>query len=469
MKLALLHRALLALLVGAVACQDSGTSEETATNQVPLPELSTMEIQVANRLRELASEIKAQPTSAEAWGRFGMVAHAHELLDEAEIAYRNARDLDPNDERWPYFLGDVLSILGTDLESAEKSFRSFMQLHPDYAPAHMRLGNVLISRNNPGEAAQNLQRALDLEPALQPARVALAQVRLASGELDSAANLLETVLNKSPRHGQALSTLGQVYMRQGRTDQARKIATRARDAASYNLFADPLMGQVVAEGLSSIQIWERAKSFLENGNNEQAVIGLNKVIELSPSNAEAHLQLAVAYGNLGEISKVGHYLQRAVELNPESVDSRVRLASLYLDQQETTAAIPHLEAAVRLTPDDPDAGWLLGRALMQTAQLAPAISTFETTAALGVLTTASAHNDWGNALAQSGVLEAAVTHFEAALAIDPVNPQAFFFLGLAAEGRGRIEAAVGYYCRSLKSAPGSPAAARISALDRSCS
>ena len=40
-----------------------------------------------------------------------MVTHAHELWDEALVAYRQAERLDLEDERWPYYLGDVLSVV----------------------------------------------------------------------------------------------------------------------------------------------------------------------------------------------------------------------------------------------------------------------------------------------------------------------------------------------------------------------
>lgn len=435
---------------------------------VPMPDMTDMEPQVAARLRELERGIEASPRSAEAWGRLGMVMHAHELLDEAATVYARARELDPADERWPYYHGEVLSILGTDLEAAESAFSRFMELHPDYGPAHMRLGKVLVAQGRSEEASLQFERALELEPRLQPAQVALAQLELADGELEAAEQLLEQVLAESPRHEQALTTLGQVYMRQGRRDEAREVAARATHAAAYNLYSDPLMSKMVAEELSSAQIWERAKSFLEHGNYEQAAIGLARVVELTPDNASAHVQLAVAYGHLGRSDRALQHLERSIALEPDSADARTRLGALYLELERPADAVEHLRAVIDLEPEESEAHWLLGRALLRTGGSANAIRVFDSARAAGMSVPPSAHNDWGNALAQTGRPEEALSHFEAALHENPEDPQALFFSGLVYEGRGDLERAVRNYCRSLASDAGSPARQRLQALDRFC-
>ncbi len=426
-----------------------------------------MERQVEKRLRETRGAVLTGMDSADAWGRFGMVAHAHELWDEALVSYRQAEKLDPTDPRWPYYLGDVLSVIGTDLEAAASAFRRAMQLRADYAPAHMRLGKVLLADAQDTAAAEELERALELEADLQPARVTLAQIRLAEDELEASEKMLDQILARQPRHAQALSTLGQVYMRQGRRDEARKIAERARSAAIYNLFEDPLMSQVVAEGVSSVLIWERAKAFLDNGNDQQAMLGLRQVLKLKPQDADVHQQLAVAYGNLGDVDRSRRHLERAVTLASDRVDSLIQLATVQLDQQQPGPAAIRLKRILELAPDDPDARWLLGRAQVMAGDLSSALATFEQAEAGGEAQ-AWANNEWGSALAQSGRPDAALEKFRAALAAEPDNAQALFYLGLIFEGRGQIDEAVDHYCRSMKAQPNPPTQGRLQALGRRC-
>ncbi len=459
----------LALALAAVACGQPGSGPAPGESpEVPQPDMTGMEEQVEQRIRETRGAVLTGRDSAEAWGRFGMVAHAHELWDEALVAYRQAEKLDPADVRWPYYLGDVLSVVGTDLEAAAAAFRRAMQLRRGYAPAHMRLGKVLLADGQDQAAAAELERALELEADLQPARVTLAQIRLAEGELEPSEKMLDRILAVQARHAQALSTLGQVYMRQGRRGEARQIAERARSAAIYNLFEDPLMSQVVAEGVSSILIWERAKAFLDNGNDQQAMLGLRQVVKLKPQNPDVHQQLAVAYGNLGDLGRSRRHLERAVALASDRVDSLIQLATVQLDQQEPQAAIGHLERILELAPEDPDARWLLGRARLMAGELPAALAAFDQAAAAGGEAPAWARNEWGSALAQSGRPDAALEQFRAALAAEPGNAQSLFYLGLIFEGRGRLDVAADHYCRSMKSQPNPPAQGRLQALGRRC-
>lgn len=466
--------ATLALVILAACTTDMPPSQEAAAGDATVPDVDTtdMEPQVATRFREVRQAVLEAPESAEAWGRFGRVAHAHELWDEARVAYIRARELDPADERWPYFLGDVLSVVGTDLEAATEAFERALELRPDYAPAHMRLGRVLIDRGLPDEAAARFERALELAPDLGPARLGLAQVRIAQGELERAEELLDEILGAEPRHGQALSALGQVYMRQGRREEAREVARRARDAALYNLYSDPLMQQVVREEASSVLLWERAKAFFDDGNYEQATRGLEQVVQRRPSDPDVHHQLGVAYGHLGRLDRALHHLQRVVELDQTRVAPRVQLALLHLEQGRPSAAIPLLKQVLALDPEDPDAGWLLGRAQIRSGSLDAGIASFE--AAEEAADAAArevpiwAYSDWANALAQSGRPHEALERLRTALAADPDDAQALFYSGLIYEGLGEVERAVELYCQSTAARPDSPAGGRLGALNRSC-
>lgn len=471
--------ALAVALAAAVACRPEPPPPEAAVEPAPAPaaavpaiDTAEMEPAVAARFDEVLDALRADPKSAASWGRFAMVAHAHELWDEARIAYLRARELDPLDVRWPYFLGDVLSVAGTDLEAATEAFERALELRPDYAPAHMRLGRVLIARGQGERAAVHFERAVELAPELTPARLGLAQVRIAEGDLARAEALLDEILAAEPRHEQALSALGQVYMRQGRREEAREVALRARNPAIYNLFSDPLMDQVVQQAASSVLLWERAKAFFDAGNYEQAARGLELVVERRPSDPEVHHQLGVAYGHLDRLDRARHHLERVVALDGTRPEPHLQLALLHLEQERPADAIPSLERLLELEPAHPDGGWLLGRARILTGDPRAGIAAFEAAERAarqaGREPPGWAHSEWAGALAQTGRLEDALDHLRAALAVDPRDAQALFYSGLIHEGLGRIDQAVEFYCRSRSVQADSPAADRLLALGRSC-
>ena len=195
---------------------------------------------------------------------------------------------------------------------------------------------------------------------------------------------------------------------------------------------------------------------------------MQQVVGLQPDNVDALEQLAVAYGNLGDLERSRMHLERVVELAPDRVDSRVRLATVHLDKQRPAAAMAQLEAVLEHDPEDPDAPWLMGRAQLLDGDTEAALAAFEEARERGLAVPKWARNEWGRALAQTGRVSEALAQFRAVLELDPENAQALFFIGLVLEGQGQKEAAIERYCDSLRAQPGSPAGARLQALGRSC-
>ena len=131
-------------------------------------------------------------------------------------------------------------------------------------------------------------------------------------------------------------------------------------------------------------------------------------------------------------------------------------------------AVQHYERFLELAPDDPDARWLLAKAQVLTGDVRGALASFDEAAAAGGEVPVWARNEWGSALAQSGRPDDALEQFRAALAADPEDAQALFYIGLVLEGRGRIDEAVEQYCRSMAAQPNPPAGTRLIALGREC-
>ena len=92
---------------------DSGTAPDLGLITVPRPDLSRVEDDVRRALEHARQELNAQlahalgdrRSAAEAFGNTGLLYQAHLMLAEAAACYRNAALLDPENYRWPYYLG----------------------------------------------------------------------------------------------------------------------------------------------------------------------------------------------------------------------------------------------------------------------------------------------------------------------------------------------------------------------------
>ena len=83
--------------------------------KIPYPSMERLDEAVQHQLterREALEAALAKPGAKPgehsiAYGEAGMLFHAYNFLDAAEACYHNAEILEPEEFRWPYYLGHV--------------------------------------------------------------------------------------------------------------------------------------------------------------------------------------------------------------------------------------------------------------------------------------------------------------------------------------------------------------------------
>jgi tetratricopeptide (TPR) repeat protein len=92
----------------------------------------------------------------------------------------------------------------------------------------------------------------------------------------------------------------------------------------------------------------------------QAEAALEQSLELNPSLAEAHYQLALVARDEGRSGVAIQRLERTIALMPRHQAAHVTLGSLLIDAGEYEQALPVLERAIGLGPTSPDPYYQLG-------------------------------------------------------------------------------------------------------------
>ena len=112
----------------------------------------------------------------------------------------------------------------------------------------------------------------------------------------------------------------------------------------------------------------RAKAYFANEQIGQAMVDINKALQLDPSNVETYLLLADVYYTLGDQDNIASTLNRAAEVN--SLDARplVKLAELNLLQQNYNLAFGYVDKALGLSPYNPRAYFVKGMCFMAAQQ-----------------------------------------------------------------------------------------------------
>src|SRR5579872_5099633 len=188
---------------------------------IPTVPLDGLDADVKSVITKARDEALAQPKSAEASGRLGMVLQAHTLYSPAVPAYQRAVRLDSKDFAWRYYL--ALSLEKTSqLDQALAAVTEALRIRPDYAPAILKRGELLLKLGRFSESAATLGPLVTQSPNSPLALYSLGRVRFAQQDFTAADGLYRRAVEVDPHFGSAWFALAETAKRLGRTNETEK-------------------------------------------------------------------------------------------------------------------------------------------------------------------------------------------------------------------------------------------------------
>lgn len=364
----------------------------------------------------------------EAYGALGKLLLAYNL-GGAGVALTNARDLMPQDPRWPHYLGYLRWSEGRPQE-AEAAYRRVLALAPGDVPARLRLGEALLEQGRYDEAGRLLEEAATRAPTSAQAAALLGRLAAAKADPETAVRHFEAALALSPESNMLYRPLAMAYRATG--DVAKSAELLAQSGSVVVPWDDPLtMALADLKRGSNIQLL-RAGVLLKRGQSKEAASIIATAVAGDPSNAMAHMDLAAARYQLGDLPgavaaaqeavrlapaggdastvrrSLGYYLMEsgqaagaegelkaALEILPTNARAHADLATLYRRTERCAAAIPHLETLLELEPATPLRRIELAMCRTRLGRHAEARATLEQSQALF-----PADRDLGDALAR---------------------------------------------------------------------
>lgn len=100
-----------------------------------------------------------------------------------------------------------------------------------------------------------------------------------------------------------------------------------------------------------IGISNPGRKFYVDGDYEKAVASYKEEINKKPSSAEAHFNLALAYGKLGQHDNEISAYEESIKLMPSNPITHFNLGNAYVDKGDKHKAIEALKQAINLRPD----------------------------------------------------------------------------------------------------------------------
>ena len=234
-----------------------------------------------------------------------------EATAKGRMLVNRALQIDPNLAEAHTSLALISTWGYYDWANAEKEFKEALRLNPNYAPAHLWYGFLLLALHRIDESIAETKLAVELDPLSADANSGLGVYLFYAGRYDEAQQQLKSTIELEPTHWFSHLYLARVSLEKG--DVPAAIAelekTKQMDGASA-------------------EVWSAlGYSYAISGRTEQARKMLAELNEQMKQSYVSPYNFAVIHAGLGEKDKAFAYLEK------EYLEGTYYLNYLQLDPQ----------------------------------------------------------------------------------------------------------------------------------------
>lgn len=348
-------------------------SQPSPLESLPNPELTSVDRQVADKIRAMRQETAQKPHSAQSWGNLAMTLDIHDFKQEAMTCYKQAIKLNPNEFRWPYFSAILRCELGAP--DALEWFERSRSLKPNYAPLYVRYGQALFNAGHLEKSRELFQRAMTLNDTSSHAYLGLGKIALAQADLSNSRRYLHKALEIDSSHREVHGVLAEVLRRLGEPEKATKELQIAQALPKITPLTDPIYEELIAEGVSAFWYGQRARTYQRRGLTNEAVRELKIALQFSP-NSKGYTYLGELLQKLGRLDEAVIYYRKAIAIDPNYYWGINNLAQVLFQMGQVEEAGSWAVRALRLNPRLPEAYITLGTFYIHQGRESEAIAIF---------------------------------------------------------------------------------------------
>lgn len=382
----------------------------------------------------------------------------------ARTALNEALKRDPRVRRAHYYLGTVAIMEEgfARLDEAAAEFRKELRVAPRDPVTHLRLGIVLEEAKRHEEALPHLELAAGRPGAGTEEFEYLGRCLLALRRPGEAARMLQRALDTAAAAGTSLdaSRIGRIHYQLagalralGREEEAAQHFAKAE--RSSELRADNARDRL-ARYLSDTAETQEASAalpalgpvpFADRSRAERATIRAR----VGEALARAYLNLGIVHARASRFARAAEFFEGAAAASPDFPQVQYSLAVAYFNAGQYAQALAPLERASAADPDNGDLRRMLALASLNTGQFERAAALLEADPRRA--SDASLQYAYGLALVRGDRAAEAERVFTRLLAEHGDSPEINVVLGQAHAQQGDIEQAVTALKRALAAKP----------------
>ncbi len=436
----------LTLLTASAAPQAQQLPDLISAQQINLDEL---EPAVRDQISRAYEEARQKPEDGALAGKLGMILQVYGKYELAESCYLRAQALDSRSFRWTYYLGNVEGWLGKHGQAIEH-LREALKMDGSYAPARVRLAQLLFDSGDIEQSARIYREAVEQNPRMASAHLGLGQILAAREDWGAAIESYRRACEISPNYAAAHYALGMAYRKTGDLARAREHLERHQRARQTKQPSDdPLMDEVNSLYSGGLTLFAKGSQLAQQGKLREAAAEFESALAVNPRLVMAHINLIAMYGQLDLADKAEEHFRAAVELDPGWVETYYNWGMFLVQHGRKVEAEGMFRKAVEVNPKYADAHVQLASLLDESGRSKEAAAYYES--ALEVDPNhRQAHYFFGRNLLQGGRTEEGIKHLlETVRMEDDRTPVCMQTLAIAYERAGNRERAL-YYLRQAR-------------------
>lgn len=233
----------------------------------------------AEKMARKALEVAPDDLQGYLKGELAGVLEAKGQTAEAQALYRESAELDGDDPRLQYELGQMF-FQEKDFATATEIFREIVAKEPGFQAAWLALGITLRDDKKFDEAQIAFEKLLSFDPNSTRYLYEAGANYYYKGENEKAAELVEKMLSLAPTDEFGNYLLKAIYESMGDSEKLRELEDRKLSNADQ---LDRLKTEAV--------------ELYEAGNAEKAELTCLQILSIAPSDKEAGYILGVIYHN----------------------------------------------------------------------------------------------------------------------------------------------------------------------------
>lgn len=260
------------------------------------------------------------------------------------------------------------------LQDAERLYRFILQVQPNHSDANHNLGVLATQSGQLDASLPLLKAALDASPNHGQYWISYIDALLRAGQVENA----RAVLLQGRRHGLEGDAVDRLVS--ALTPAETQASTQAEKDALSRAFNDGNYAQAERLAMSMTRVHPRdafawkvlGAALMQTGRTSDALMPMQKSVELLPDDAEAHSNLAVALTDLGRLVEAEAHCAQALAIKPDSAEAHSNRGNVLRDLGRPDEAEASCRQAIAIKPDYPEAHNNLGNALYALGMFTPA-------------------------------------------------------------------------------------------------